>query len=76
MAHGILLKVIWQPGWKRRDTCIYMAESLRCSPEIITTLLISYIQYKIKKYFFKKSRKNKMGLLTLSPNATKTGESD
>ena len=26
---------------RRMDTCIYMAESLRCSPEIITTLLIS-----------------------------------
>ena len=24
------------------DTCIYIAESLRCSPETITTLLIGY----------------------------------
>ena len=28
--------------WGRMDTCICMAESLRCSPETITTLLISY----------------------------------
>ena len=35
--------------WGRRDTCICMAESLRCSPETTTTLLMGYIpQYKIK----------------------------
>ena len=28
--------------WKRMDTCICMAESLCCSPETTTTLLISY----------------------------------
>ena len=28
--------------WGRRDTCICMAESLCCSPEIVTTLLIGY----------------------------------
>ena len=28
--------------WERMDTCICMAESLHCSPEIITTLLIGY----------------------------------
>ena len=28
--------------WGRIDTCIRMAESLCCSPETITTLLISY----------------------------------
>ena len=32
------------------DSCICMAESLHCSPEIITTMLISSIQYKIKKF--------------------------
>ena len=34
----------WMGGgvWGRMDTCICMAESLRCSPETITTLLISY----------------------------------
>ena len=34
------------------DTCICVAESLRCSPETITTLLISYIpiqNIKLKK---------------------------
>ena len=28
--------------WGRMDTCVCMAESLRCSPETITALLISY----------------------------------
>ena len=43
----------------RMDTCVHMAESLCCSPETITTLLIAIPQYKIKS--FKKetfSRKN------------------
>ena len=34
--------------WGRMDTCICMAESLCCSPETITTLLIGILQYKIK----------------------------
>ena len=29
-------------AWGRMDACICLAESLRCSPETITTLLISY----------------------------------
>ena len=39
----------------RMDTCICMAESLPCSPETITTLLISYtlIQNKQFKILFK-----------------------
>ena len=41
---GNWLNVMWQPGWKggwgRMDT--YMAESLCCPPETITTLLIGY----------------------------------
>ena len=42
--HVELLTVMWQPGWegrwRRMDTFTYMAESLSCSPETITTLLI------------------------------------
>ena len=34
--------------WGRMDTCICPTESLHCSPETVTTLLISYTQYKIK----------------------------
>ena len=34
--------------WGRMDTCICMAESLPCSPETITTLLISYTPIKKK----------------------------
>ena len=33
----------------RMDTCICMAESLHCSPEPVTTLLISYIPMQNKK---------------------------
>ena len=29
-------------AWRRMNTCIYMAESLHCSPESTTTLLIGY----------------------------------
>ena len=46
IAHGTLLNVMHQPGWKRFwgriNTCICMTESLHCLPETITTLLISY----------------------------------
>ena len=33
-----------QPGWdwERMDICIRMAESLSCSPETTTTLLMGY----------------------------------
>ena len=38
--------VVCQPGWEgglgRMDTCVYMAESIHCSPETVTTLLIIY----------------------------------
>ena len=41
-----LLNVMCQPGreedWGRMNTCVCTAESLHCSPEIITTLLIGY----------------------------------
>ena len=37
---------VCQPGWEgglgRMDTCVYMAESIHCSPETVTTLLIIY----------------------------------
>ena len=33
--------------WGRMDTCVCMAESVHCSPETTTILLISYIQYKM-----------------------------
>ena len=48
IAHGSLLNVMCrQPGWEkgfwgRMDTYICMAESLPCSLETKTTLLISY----------------------------------
>ena len=46
MAQGILLNVMWQPGWEGRlgemDTCICMAESLCCPPETIIMLSIVY----------------------------------
>ena len=34
--------------WGRMDTCICMPESLHCSPETVTTLLIGHTQCKTK----------------------------
>ena len=42
--------------WERMDTCIYMAESLSCSLQTITTLLIDYTPIQNKK--LKKKKKN------------------
>ena len=36
--------------WGRMDTCICMAESLHCSPQTITMLLISYTPIQNKKF--------------------------
>ena len=36
--------------WERMDTCICMAESLCCSPETITTLLIGFTPIQNKKF--------------------------
>ena len=30
----------WEGSWGRMDTLIYMAESLHCSPKIITSLFV------------------------------------
>ena len=42
-----LFSMLCQPGWRgvwwRLDTCICMAESLHCSHETTTILLISYV---------------------------------
>ena len=51
-AHGTPQNVMWQPGWEgslgENGYCICMAESLCHPPEMITTLLITVFQYKIK----------------------------
>ena len=36
--------------WGEMDTCPYMFESLHCSPDTVTTLLISIINY-VRLYF-------------------------
>ena len=50
---------MWPPGWegslRRMDTCIFMAESLHCSPETITILLIDYTPIQNKKLKKKKT---------------------
>ena len=46
--------------WRRMDTCIRMAESLGCSPEAITTLLIGCTPIQNKKFLKKKKRIAKM----------------
>ena len=52
-------------GWGGMDTCIGMAESLCCSPETITTLLISYIP--IQNIKLKKNKKKENETLHLGP---------
>ena len=44
--------VVWMGGnfMGRMDTCLCMAESLLCSPETTTTLLISYTPVQNKKF--------------------------
>ena len=45
-AYGALLNVMWQRRWEdslgKMYTCVCTAESLHCSPETVTTLLIGY----------------------------------
>ena len=53
ITQGTLLEVMWQPGWEgvwgRIYTCISVAESFRCPPETITTLLVGYTPTWTKK---------------------------
>ena len=51
--------------WGRMDTCVYMAESLRCSPEMTTTLLINYTPIQNKK--LKVWKKKKIVWYSVSP---------
>ena len=37
--------------WGRMDTCVCLAESLCCSPEIVTMLLIGYPPIQSEKFF-------------------------
>ena len=54
--------------WGRRDTCICMAESLHCSPETTTTLLIGCNPIQNKKYEVRKKKKQlKMPQCELGP---------
>ena len=54
--------------WGRMDTCVYMAESLRCSPEMTTTLLINYTPIQNKKLKVWKKKKN--SLVQCEPSRT------
>ena len=59
LAHGTLLNVMWEPGWRggccrRMDTCVCVTESLDCSPEAITTLLTGYTPIQYKKFIINK----------------------
>ena len=56
IAHGALLHVGGgQDGrglWGRMDTCIFMADSLGCSPETITPLIIGYTSIQNRSFLF------------------------
>ena len=57
----------WEGGWGRMDTCMCMAESLCCSPETATTLLISYTPIQNNKFkVWKKKRKEASFTSTLN----------
>ena len=52
----------------RLDKCIWMAESLCCSPEIIITLLIGYIPIQNKKFKkIKRSEEHRQMVQSLVP---------
>ena len=44
--------------WGRTDTCICLTESLHCSPESITTLLIGYTSIQKEKKKREREREN------------------
>ena len=61
VEHGEVCSVLWgsldwRGVWGRMGTCICMAESLHCSPETITTLLIGYMPVQNKKLKKNKER--------------------
>ena len=43
---------VWGGGgvWGRMDTCVYIAESLHCSPEITQHCQLDMLRYKIKRF--------------------------
>ena len=66
IAHGTLLSVMCQSGWEwalgeNGYMCIYMTESLCCSPETTTTFLIDYTP--IQNIFGVKKQTNKKSYL-------------
>ena len=54
--------------WARMDTCLYMADSICCSSETITTLLISYNPIQNKKFKKQKEPKKKKNALLKNTN--------
>ena len=59
--------------WGRTDTCIYMAESLPCSPETFTTLLFCYTPIQNKKIFFFLKEELKSLLMRVKEKSEKPG---
>ena len=60
-AQGSLFHVMWQPGWEGslgENGYMYMAQSLHCPLETITTLLIGYTLIQNKNFFFLKPVSN------------------
>ena len=58
MLIGMIFLRVYNVG--RTDTCTDMAESLRCLPETVTTLLIDYTQYKIKSLNLKTNKQKRI----------------
>ena len=50
MELSVMYQPSWEGCWGKMDTCLPMAESLHCSPETTTTLLIGYTPLQNKKF--------------------------
>ena len=60
-------------GFGENGTCMCMAESLHCSPETITTLLIDYTPIQNKKLNVWRKKKKKDKLFAISGNMLTLG---
>ena len=61
-------------AWGRMDPCICMAESLSCSPETVTTLLIDCTSKQNKKFVLKKENMPNLYLGTCIKTKTKSAQ--
>ena len=64
VEHMELCSIVWSSPdgrgvWRRMDTCICMAESLHCPPEILTVLLMGCTPVQNEKFKVRKKIKTR-----------------